>query len=152
MFYFCQRKQGKIFMNSFYEIEHEGVVKDVDAGKVKVGITSHSACGNCHAKTACSLSDKKEKIIEIDDATGRFEKGNHVKIAIQKNQGLKAVFWAYILPFIIFLTTLFAGSYFFKDELIAGLVALIAMAPYYIALYFLKKYFSKSLLMHIYKI
>jgi sigma-E factor negative regulatory protein RseC len=138
-------------MDSFYEIEHEGIVKEVDAGKVKVGIVSHSACGSCHAKTACSLSDKKEKIIEIDDATGRFEKGNHVKIAIKKNQGLKAVFWAYILPFIIFLITLFTGAYLLNNELIAGGVALLAMVPYYIALYFFKKYFGKSLLMHIYK-
>ena len=46
-------------------IEHSGVVKRVDAERVCVEITAHSACGSCKAREACGLGETGQKIVEI---------------------------------------------------------------------------------------
>lgn len=46
-------------------IEHEGIITNIRNGAVDVQIVQYSACSNCHAQSACTMSDKKEKMVEI---------------------------------------------------------------------------------------
>jgi sigma-E factor negative regulatory protein RseC len=72
-----------------------------------------------------------------------------VTIVFRQSQGFSAVFWGYLMPFILVLTTLIISNAFLSNELTAGLLSLAILIPYYITLYFfrhlLKKYFKFEL-------
>jgi sigma-E factor negative regulatory protein RseC len=85
-------------MGTSKEIEHPGVITSIDSSKIKVNITTYSACLSCSAKGICSISDVKDKII-----------------------------------------TLIITSSITRNEVLAGLISLGALAPYYLVLYFYKE-------------
>jgi len=60
-----------------------------------------------------------------------------VDVILKKTLGLKAVFWAYVFPFILMFFTLIIASNFLKEWL-AGLLSLFVLIPYYLILNFLK--------------
>ncbi len=66
-----------------------------------------------------------------------------MEVTLKKNLGHRAVFWAYILPFMIMMLTLVMMSFFF-EEWMAGLVSLMVLVPYYALVYALKDYFKKT--------
>ena len=69
----------------------------------------------------------------------------------EKALGLKAVFWAYVFPFILMFSTLIIASNFLKEWL-AGLISLLIIVPYYIVLYFLKNALKSAFQVSILKI
>ncbi len=62
---------------------------------------------------------------------------------MQTELGLKAVFWAYVFPFILMIVVLVVSSNLFK-EWIAGLLSLFVLIPYYFMLFVLKNSFRKA--------
>ena len=59
--------------------------------------------------------------------------------------GMKAVGWAFIVPFFILLLSLFATMQLtHQDEVLSALVALFMLIPYYIILYLRREYFSRT--------
>ena len=69
---------------------------------------------------------------------GFFKINERVDVILKKALGLKAVFWAYVFPFILMFSTLIIASGFLKEWL-AGLISLVILVPYYLILYLLKK-------------
>jgi len=132
-------------MQNNKQIDHVGTISDIKDEKITVNILNVSACSGCHAKSACSMSDMKEKEIDIIDYSGSFKLGEEVKIVYQESLGWLALLLAYVLPFVLVLITLFTATAF-TNELISGLIALGILLPYYSLLYFftdrLKKTFS----------
>ncbi len=124
-------------------IEHERIVQDVDGNSVLVKIIASSACSGCHAESACGLSGKKEKIIRIKN---RYEvsPGDNVTVSMKQSQGFRAVMLGYIIPFIamtICLVILLSLSF---SEMIAAIVSLAILVPYYIILYLFRKRIDES--------
>ncbi|MGQ1784737.1 MULTISPECIES: SoxR reducing system RseC family protein [unclassified Saccharicrinis] len=114
-------------------VEHTGYVEEVNSGQVKVRIISESACASCHAKGACTASDMKEKIIDVNTyGVGNLAVGQQVVIKGQKSLGLKASLIAYIFPFILVFITLFVVYGITKNEGIAGIASLVVLVPYFI--------------------
>ncbi len=112
-------------------IEHPGIVIDTLGDMVTVQIEQLSACSQCHAKRACLLSDRSEKIIEIACNQKTFKKGDQVTVILEEHKGVLAVFLGYLLPFsIVFLTLLITLS-ITKKEVFSGVLALGFLIPYY---------------------
>jgi len=117
------------------EIEHKGIVQKISEDKITVGIISESACASCHAKGACTVADMKEKEVEITRFSGSFHVGQQVTIVGRSLQGFKALFYGYVLPFLIVIVTLIASVLITNNEGLSGILALGVLVPYYFILF-----------------
>jgi len=127
------------------EVSHSGIVQEVSAdGKVKVSIISKANCISCQLNKSCSASDIKEKIIEVDNYGGVLKIGEMVDVSLRESAGFKALFIGYVLPFLILFTTLIVMTKTTDNQLVAGLVALSTLVPYYFGLYLLQNVIKKE--------
>lgn len=88
------------------EINHTGTIIKIDDRKVEVMILAQSACSACHSKSLCSLSEMKEKVIQVTVSKEDFEPGELVNVIMSASLGILAVFYAYLFPLIILIGTL----------------------------------------------
>ncbi len=138
-------------MQNNKQIDHVGTITEIKDEKITVSILNVSACTGCHAKSACSMSDMKEKEIDIIDYSSSFKLGEEVKVVYQESLGWLALLLAYVLPFMLVLITLFIATAF-TNELISGIMALGILLPYYSLLYFFKDRLKKTFSFTIHKI
>lgn len=119
-------------------INHSGIVERVEKDTVFVRITQQSACSGCHAQSMCTASEKKDKIIEIPDSSGRFQPNEEVMICGESSLGLQAVLLAFILPLAIVVTAIILGTNLHWNETTSGLTGLLLLLPYYYILYLVR--------------
>jgi positive regulator of sigma E activity len=112
-------------------IEHNGIIKDIQNNLIQVLITQQSACSDCDAKGACTVSDHQEKIINIESSDSSFIKGENIILTGRQSIGFYAVLLAFVLPFILVLITLIILHLFVINEIISGVAALLVLVPYY---------------------
>ncbi len=113
-------------------IQHQGIVESISGTHLSVRIIQSSACSGCHAKGYCSSADSKEKIIDIiDNSSSSYVVGERVMVVGEMSMGMKAVFWAFVLPFLILVSSLFICMAITGDELFAGILSLSLLVPYY---------------------
>jgi Positive regulator of sigma E activity len=125
------------------KIEHEGVIVRVGNDFVFVNIEQYSACADCHAKGMCNLSEKKEKIIEIPRRLDEnYNVGDKVTIIGASSLGLKAVFYAFVLPLIIITLVLAVTIYNLKSESLSALFSILSLVVYYFIIYLFKDKFK----------
>ena len=122
---------------------HSGVISRIGRESVIVSLDKNVHCETCHAKGACGVSDSAGREIEVADTGRGYTLNEPVEVILRKNLGHKAVFWAYVFPFILMLLTLLTASYFVR-EWVAGLLSLLILIPYYLLLQGLKGYFKKT--------
>ena len=129
-------------------IEHLGVVEKVDADRIVVKIVQASACSGCSAKNLCSSSESKEKLIDIVNITGKsYDIGETVMVQGTTLMGFQAILFAFILPFLVMVITLFVMMQWTnQSEAISALFSLAALLPYYIILYFFRNNLKKKFL------
>ncbi len=116
-------------------ISHEGIIENISGNKIFVSILSVSACSSCHSKSMCSVSEMKEKQVEVrihPDHSYRI--GQKVKVSLTKRNGNLAVIYGYLIPFLLLIATLLISVEYF-NELISGLLAIAVLPPYYFLLY-----------------
>lgn len=126
-------------MSSSSEISHRGRIVSITPEVTTVQIVSESACSACHAKGLCSLGDSTVKEVELPTrGWDNYQVGDEVSVALQASMGHKAVWLAYVLPLVLMaaalLVTLSAGG----SELLAGGVAIAAVALWYAVLWLLR--------------
>jgi len=124
-------------------IEHAGIVQSVNERSIDVRIISHPACIGCAASNICDVSDAKEKIINTTkniDVTV----GEEVNVVMSQNQGFRALFLGYILPFLVIMFLLITLTSMGVKELYAGLIAFGSLLPYYIIIYRLRSKIDKK--------
>ena len=96
------------------------------------------------------MSESKEKIIEVAASNPEnYAVGQSVNIVMQESLGLKAVFLAYVMPFIVCMIALFGLSFVFENELIYGAGAVLAAALYYFTLKQFSDKLSKKFVWHL---
>jgi sigma-E factor negative regulatory protein RseC len=124
-------------------IKHDGIVIAVNGdGTVRVRIVQTSACASCKAKAMCASAESVEK--EIDAmGEGLLAIGDEAEVIVAEKIGWKAIFLAYILPFILLLGSVLVFNEFLKEE-IAGTIALCTMGVYYIVLGLFKNKLQKQ--------
>jgi positive regulator of sigma E activity len=118
-------------------------VKEVTETSLIVNIVNQSACSSCHANGACSVSDFQDKEIEITNFSNNYKLGEQVTILFKESKGFTALFYGYVLPFILMLVTLIVSDSISDNELLSGLLALAILIPYYITLYIFRHLLKK---------
>ncbi len=133
-----QRGNSRNYRILSSDIKHTGFVKEINGTSLIVNIVNQSACSTCHAQSACSVSDFQDKEIEISNVDGNYSRGQEITVVFKEAQGFTALFYGYILPFILVLVTLIISISISENELIGGLLALAILIPYYITIYFFR--------------
>src|SRR3989339_1942695 len=123
--------------------EQVGVIRSQQENIFSVEVISSSACSECHASSACTMMDKKIKMIEVNAQSG-YAVGDRVLIEITNEQGLYAVLIGYFLPFVLMVLVMVIAFAIFRNELLAGVCAILILAPYYTVIFFLKKKLTKQ--------
>lgn len=133
----------KLDLNSFKNtdyysvIKHEGIISKISKNTITVSLLGNANCESCKAKGACGASESKVKEIEIFDTNNSYKLQEIVNVILKKELGLKAVFLAYIFPFVLMFFTLLTSLLFFKEWL-AGLLSIFVLIPYYLIIYWMK--------------
>lgn len=126
-------------------IIHPGIIESIHDDKVSVRILSQSACSACHAKSACTMADIQEKIIEVSpDPDKHWKPGEQVMVSMEESLGKKAVILGYVLPLIVLLGSIVLFLSLLKNEGVAALISIFMLAPYYLGLYFFRKKLHKE--------
>ena len=126
------------------EISHKGIIKELSEKSIIVGIINESACSSCHAKGVCSAADMKDKEIEISKFQGSFHVGQSVEVFGKTSQGFKALFYGYVLPFLLVLIVLITLTSLQFSEGLSGIISLAILIPYYFILYLTRDKIRKS--------
>ena len=116
---------------------HSGVISKITGDSIIVSLEQNIHCESCKAKAGCGISESNTKEIEVFNTSDCFKINETVNVVLKKALGFKAVFWAYIFPFILMFCTLIISSYFF-EEWIAGILSILVLLPYYLVLYYFK--------------
>jgi len=110
---------------------------------LRLTVISESACSECHARGACTLADSREIEIDIDKNGINYLPGQEVTVVLRESLGLKALLYGYMIPFLLVLVILTTVYTITGNEILAGLMSLGILIPYYTILYFLRHYFKK---------
>lgn len=126
-------------------IEHSGFVTRVEGKNIQVQIIQMSACSSCHAKGACSAADMDEKFVDVESSDDTLRIGDMVNIVGESSTGLLAVLLAFVIPFMLILTSLFVLRDIVPNEAVSGTVSLALLIPYYIILSLFNKKLKRKL-------
>ena len=119
-------------------VSHPGVVVGIGEQDLDIEILSASSCGSCGIKSACGVSEMKEKRITVPKPTNKeFIVGQPVSIVMSAKQGNKAALIAYGVPTLIIVTLTVVLSSHIKEWL-AALAGIGALAVYYVVIYFFR--------------
>jgi len=125
-------------------IEHCGIINKIYTNRIQVLIVQQTACNDCQANGVCFTTENDSKIIEVENLESGFNVGDKVILFGKKSNGLLAVLFAFVLPFILILFSLFIMNYFIANEVISGAISVGMLLPYYLILsLFNKKLKSK---------
>jgi sigma-E factor negative regulatory protein RseC len=125
-------------------IVHQGIVKRITGDFIEVEIQTGSACAHCSATDQCVSADKKTRIINIDNFNdSNLSLGDTVTVKAANSNGLSAVLYAYFIPFLLIVITLFIMNAIVESEAIAGLISLSILIPYYSIIWLLKDRLKK---------
>jgi len=116
-------------------IEHKGLIERINGNSLYVKILSQSACQACHAKGACSLSESREKEVEVQNYKGEYKIGESVRLVMSRSNGYSALLIGYVIPFLLVFLTLIITTLSGMTELKAGLLSLVVLFPYYLIIY-----------------
>ncbi len=133
------------------QIEHTGIVQHIEGNKAQILIVQQSACSACHAKSACTMSDQQEKVVEVLVNDLSIREGDEVIVYGSSSIGLQAVLIAFVLPLLLVFLLLFILTFFMKNEAVAGLIALSVLIPYYLILSLFNKKLKSKFEFHIKK-
>lgn len=139
-------------------MKHSGAISKITGSTITVALDGNINCEGCKAKAACGASESPNKTVEIERQElseskngGSFRLHETVDVRMQAELGLKAVFWAYIFPFILMLFVLIIASAF-VSEWQAGLFSLAILIPYYGIIHYLNPVFKKKFKISIQKL
>ncbi len=128
-------------------INQYGTVREVN-DKIKVDVVVSEACGKCAMGGVCPVP-KTRTIEVIPDGNYTFQPGDKVRVEMEERMGRKALFFGYILPFLVFLAVMILVKVITDDDGKAGLAALSSLIPYYFILYLFRKRFDKQIVFKI---
>ncbi len=132
-------------MDSSEIIEHEAFIREIKDSKLIVDVLSKSACLSCQLKGLCSIADIEEKAVEVErDLKKNYEIGQKVNVYFSRNKSLMAVFWGYVLPFLLIFITLIIALQITNKDGLSGIISLSILIPYYIILYLFRNKISSN--------
>jgi len=133
-------------------IDHDGIIEQIEGDVAHIKINSESACAACHAKGVCGAADQEAKFLDIPLKGEAYSSGEVVKVQVSRRLGFKAVALGYFYPFLLLMAVLITLILSGIGEMKAGLIALLSLAPYYLALYLARKRIESTFTFSIQKI
>lgn len=129
------------------KLEHRGVITEIEGNYIDISMVVEEACEACKAKSMCGVdSGSKRRVTVFDDHPELYGVGDEVIVSVTKEMGVKAVTWAYIVPFLLMLGTLLLLLEVGLGEVISGLSSLGMLAVYYFALYLCRERIEKEII------
>ena len=126
-------------MNSNSDIAHRGRIVSITPEFTTVEIVSEPACSACHAKGLCSLGDATVKQVELPTrGWDNYAVGDEVQVVLRASMGHKAVWLAYVVPLLVMVAVLLGTLAAGGSELLAGGLAIGAIALYYTLIWLLR--------------
>ncbi len=126
-------------MNSSRDIAHRGRIVSITPELTTVEIVSEPACSACHAKGLCSLGDVTVKQVELPTrGWDSYAVGDEVQVVLRASMGHKAVWLAYVIPLLVMVAALLGTLAAGGSELLAGGIAIGAIALYYTLIWLLR--------------
>ena len=128
-------------------IEHQGVVTSVEGSHVRVNIVQVAACSGCKARTLCSSSESKEKLIDVYEvgAENRYSVGESVKVCGSLSMGKQAVRLAFGVPLLLTAGWMLLAMIGLEmSELTSVGILAIILALYFYILYLNRKRMAKK--------
>ena len=120
-------------------IRHSGVVESIEEGCVHVRIVQTSSCAACKVAGYCNAAESKEKMIDVYcDAVADYKIGQQVTVSTSGQVAVKALLWAFGVPFVLLLAMLILVLLLTGNEGWAALSALAILVPYYAILWLLR--------------
>ena len=122
-------------------ISHSGIIESIHEGCVQVRILQTSACAACKVAGHCNASESKEKIIDVMNVSdiSQLKVGDSVVVRASRDVANKALLLSFGVPFLILVSVLLIMLKLSSDEGIAAITSLVALVPYYVALYFMRE-------------
>lgn len=120
------------------KIEHEGIVESVSGEYVIVRIVQQAACSGCKAKSMCTSSESKEKLIDVyeADAESKRRVGDAVNVCGALSMGKQAVVLAFGVPLAIIVVLMpVALRVLWMTELSSVALVTAVLAVYFYILY-----------------
>lgn len=133
-------------------LEHFGKVREITLNSIKVCIQGQVSCAGCQAQGFCGTADATEKFVVVHRPNHNFFVGEEVKVVIMQSLGFKALFLGYLFPFLLVVGSLVVLSSIGFSEGLAGVISLLLLAPYYMAIYLSRESISKKFNFDIQKI
>lgn len=127
-------------------IQHSGTVESIEGSHIRVKIIQTSACATCAAHKYCNSSESKEKIIDLHtkDAAD-YQVGQSVYVFGTTSMGMRAVLWAFGVPFVMLISVLYASWILTKgNEPLSALLSIGSLAVYYLILYMTRHKMEKK--------
>lgn len=132
----CQFHSNAIVMKE--TIEHQGVIASVEDSHIRVNILQVAACSGCKARSLCSSSESKEKIIDVyeEGAESKYRTGEQVKVCGALSMGKLAVRLAFGVPVLIIAGWMLVAMVWLKlGELVSVLILTVILVAYFYILY-----------------
>ncbi|MGI6478102.1 MAG: SoxR reducing system RseC family protein [Salinivirgaceae bacterium] len=133
-------------------IQHKGIILSINKNIAEISIQQTSACVSCQVKGSCLSVDTKERRITANITPENYEVGEEVQVTLKTTQGYKAVFIAYVIPFILIIAVLVLGETLGLAEWKSAVAAICVTVLYYIALKLFGKQLSQSMTFKIEKL
>ncbi len=132
-------------------IKHRGVITNITPQSVVVRISDTTNCSSCQLKSSCGNVAENDLMVSIRNIYRDLQIDENVWVLMKKHLGFKAVFYAYIIPFILLVSVLYITHFWFQ-EWASGLLALGIVVVYYTVLYYSRSYMDGRFQMKIQKI
>lgn len=127
-------------------ITHSGVIESISQNRITVRFVQVSACASCKVSGQCHASDQREKTVEIVSAdASAYQVGEHVEVVADTGVGRRAVWWAFVLPLLLFLGSLFVVASVTGNETWGVLAAIFMLVVYYGVLHLLRDRIGRTL-------
>ena len=127
------------------EITKSGHIIAIENNRIKVEITSCSACSSCSLRSSCNMSENKKREVVINDVdTSKHNIGDKVEVVLTMRQGLQAIWYAFGIPLFIMLLTVISVFCFGWGEIISGISGIIVLIPYYFGLFLSQRKLDKK--------
>ncbi|MCD8266496.1 MAG: SoxR reducing system RseC family protein [Prevotellaceae bacterium] len=117
-------------------ILHEGVVTAVRGKQAEVRIQRASSCDACQAAGLCKAAKSGARTVTASFQGEEPRLGESVTVEGSVGQGLRATLWAYVAPLLLLVVVLSACVALTLGEGASALVAIGAVAVYYVLLHY----------------
>ena len=128
-------------MNSnINEIQHKGVIRSMTSDFYHVSVERTAACQGCAAKNLCNIATDKNELISVQRLPHQnFSIGDEVILSIAEKMGWKALFYGYIMPFLVLITGIIVSTAAHLPQGVAGVVGIGSLVVYYVVFGFFRK-------------